>query len=174
MLREYLIQTARHPYIPLLMTLSSKNYDLTKEITPCLQRLVNKYSLPNYCSQCGIHIEKEDPLHYRIKSSFKKVMFYPQSFILTILLNMEYSDKNSYSVKYWDILTQKCIHSTPILETESKYNYEIHPIDFSFSPDYTKLLVTLIGRCIVVPIPLEVQEQKLMLIDNNNIPTEQL
>ncbi len=91
-------------------------------------------------------------------SPIKKVIFYPQSLLLTVLFNTRYPDKSAFDIQYWDIQTQKCIHITPILETPETC-YTTEPVDLSFSSDCTKLLVTVNNRCFVVPVPLEVQNR---------------
>jgi hypothetical protein len=144
MLRTYLNKKALHPYSSILMKIESNDNEI-KEITPC-----------------------------KIKTYFKTVIFYPQSLILTILLHIRYSDKITYNIKYWDILTQKCIHTTPIIGIEKITTDYPDYVDLSFSPDCTKLLITLKKRCMIVPVPLNVQEQRLSSVGKVKNEREQL
>lgn len=161
-LREYLMQRGHNP---VLMRLNSQHTDMIEEIAdPCLKDLIeccNGVLIKKYCPNCGVAIEKECSSHYLIKSYFEKVIFYPQSLILTILLNIKYYDKNAYSIKYWDIQTQKCIHTTPVLETERNFSFDTNFVDLSFSPDATKLLVTFEKKCIELSVPSEILKYSL-------------
>lgn len=96
----------------------------------------------------------------------EKVIFYPQSLLLTILLHTKHPDRSAFDIKYWDIQTQQCIQTTPILQTERHYSTE--PVGLSFSPDCTNLLVVCEDKCLVVPVPLEVQNRTREYVQSND------
>lgn len=174
----------------------AQKFSIINIIDPLLAKRTNCCSMEqkkhwNYCTYCGNLIEKtpfkkltledgDDDVNYH---KFCKMVLYPESLILaTLSCKKNYSRSaiesyESYTLKYWHLLTQSCIYSAPILETKWNPGFDSH-YDLSFSPDKKELLITLDNKCIALPVPLAIYHQALFIylilknysFDGQNLP----
>ncbi|HLJ31863.1 MAG TPA: WD40 repeat domain-containing protein [Candidatus Babeliales bacterium] len=78
------------------------------------------------------------------EEDFGRIMFYSHNVLATLPRHM------GNKIFYWDIINQKKLTSTTFSQEHSLLR------DFSFSPDGTKVMITLENKCIILPVPLEV------------------
>jgi WD40 repeat protein len=77
----------------------------------------------------------------------------------TILAVLSKQVDGSYVIRYYDIATKKCIYLAII---EKKYG--VCPTNLSFSPDETELMIVLNDKCVIVPVPFEVNKKNLLFV----------
>ncbi len=87
---------------------------------------------------------------------FEQITFYNQN---SILATLSQNYKKSW-IEYWNLKTQTLIHKHSL---PSKINNGL-----AFSPDKTKVLITLSDKCIILPVPDEV------IKEHNNIIKEKM
>ncbi len=104
------------------------------------------------------------------KKLFYKTILNANSSILAILSKMDpsqpsyvYTEDNTfYTIDYYDIVTKKCIYSAKVIRNDLDKRFYCE--DLSFSPDETELMIVLNGKCIIVPVPFEVNKKHAIFI----------
>jgi len=110
-------------------------------------------NLKNFSSYCILGSNESD-LHGFILNA--------TSTMLIILLSIQEGSDSYYAVRYWDITTQRCIKTVKIEKKNLRFIYSIYK-RFSLSDDETELMIVLNNKCIIVPVPFEVNKKSIFL-----------
>jgi len=99
--------------------------------------------------ECKLALSQKTGLEY-----YKQIKFFPHKSLLVILSVIRFEHSEFCFIHYCDIPTNTRLHTTTLFEYAPIYA-------FDFSPDKTKLLLTLGDKCIVMPLPIEIFKEEI-------------